>query len=145
MTSAAARRLAERIHAGTPDRYGAPLLDHVRRVALSSPKEARAVAWLHETLECSNVSREELRAAGVSSDELAAVELLTRDPDPEAYKSHIAQIAKAPGHAGELARAVKHADLVDRLEHQNRESRRTARPPYRQALHILAGHAELIP
>jgi hypothetical protein len=117
------------------------LLDHVRRVAASVPREARTVAWLHEILEFSNVSREELRAAGTTDVELAAIELLTRDPsaDGDVYLAHVVEVANTPGEAGELARAVKRADLSDRLEHQVAAPLAGSRPPYRQALRALAG------
>jgi len=142
MTPAAARRFAERVHADAADRYGLPLLDHVRRVASAVPAKARTVAWLHEVLECSNVSKDELRAAGATEDELVAVELLTRVPGADAgvYQAHIARIASARGRAGELARAVKHADLSDRLEHQAAFPATPVQPPYQQALNLLAGH-----
>ena len=68
--SLAAQRFAERVHAGEPDRYGVPLLDHVRRVAAAVPPDARTVAWLHEVLECTTVAADELAGIGVSADEL---------------------------------------------------------------------------
>jgi hypothetical protein len=51
---------------------GEPLIDHVRRVAVATPEFARPVAWLHEVLEWTSVSEEELLAEGVSDDELRA-------------------------------------------------------------------------
>ncbi len=102
------------------------------------------MAWLHEVLECSNVSKLEMRAAGATEDELAAVELLTRAPgnDADGYRAHIARIARARGRAGELARAVKHADLRDRLRHQADAPAAAVRPPYLQALNLLVGRRE---
>ncbi len=73
LRSLTARRFAERLHAGEPDRYGTPLLDHVRRVAAAVPPEARTVAWLHEVLECTTLAASELVAIGVSADEVRAV------------------------------------------------------------------------
>lgn len=78
---------------------------------------------------------------GASDDEVAAVELLTRDTgDDDAYEAHIRRIAEAPGRPGDLARAVKRSDLTDRLRHQHDASDRSvpARPPYRNALERLA-------
>jgi len=142
--SLAARRFAERVHAGEPDRYGAPLLDHVRRVAAAVPPDARTVAWLHEVLECTTVPASELAGIGVTADELRAVELLTHAPsaDTTAYLMHIALIAAAPGRAGELARTVKVADLRDRVEHQHTGTSPTVvRPPYHRALTVLSSTA----
>ncbi len=140
MTAQSARRLAERVHRGALDRYGSPLLEHVRRVAALVPREARTVAWLHEVLECSSMSAEELRGAGATDEELEAIALLTRNPelDAAAYEEHVARIAEAPGRAGELARIVKIADLRDRLSEIERPGRGSAaRPPYRRALTLL--------
>lgn len=140
MTPEAARRFAERVHARTPDRYGLPLLDHIRRVASLTPREARSVAWLHEVLEATDVSPGALRAAGATDDEVRAVELLTRAPsaDPADYEAHVRRIALAPGAAGDLARTVKRADLHDRLRHQGAcAPSAPARPSYRRALTVL--------
>ena len=140
MTTRSAKRFAERTHAGVMDRYGEPVLDHVRRVAAVVPPAARTVAWLHESLECTTVSAAELRRAGATADEVRAVRLLTHKPDADAaaYRAHVEKIARAPGHAGELARIVKRADLQDRLDHQRSGTPTTvARPAYRTALTLL--------
>ncbi len=141
MTPEAARRLAEEVHGRALDRYGAPLLDHVRRVAALTPRAARSVAWLHEVLECTDLSAAALHDAGASQDEVRAVELLTRAPAAELaeYEAHVRRIAEAPGRAGELARAVKRADLRDRLGNQWAcAPSAPPRPPYRYALSVLS-------
>ena len=140
MTGQEARRFAALIHGETPDRYGVRLLDHVRRVATAVPAEARTVGWLHEILECTPIGVRELRAVGVSEVELAAVVLLTRDPeaDPADYWVHIDRIAHAAGRAGHLARIVKLADLRDRVRHEHQGVAGQARPAYQQALARLA-------
>jgi hypothetical protein len=71
-----ARALAERLHHGQRDAGGAPLIDHVRRVAAAVPRDARVVAWLHELLEYTSISDEALLAEGLSLDELRALRLL---------------------------------------------------------------------
>jgi hypothetical protein len=145
MTTDAARRLAEHVHAGLADRYGEPMLDHVGRVAAAVPPEARAVAWLHEVFECTPLGTDELRAAGATPVEIEAVRLLTRSGDADAaeYEEHVLRIAKAPGRSGALARIVKRADLRDRLEHPGGPVASTvARPAYRDALRILDAAGE---
>ena len=106
---------------------------------LEHPREARVVAWLHEVFECTTVSVEQLRVAGVSAAEIAAIALLTRDADADtdAYEAHIEHIIEAPGRSGHLARIVKRADLDDRLRHQYASI--GPRPPYRRALLRLGG------
>jgi hypothetical protein len=112
-----ARALAETLHDGQLDRGGAPLIDHIRRIAAAVPREARVVAWLHEALERSPISEEELLSKGLSHDELRALRLLTRNTDSRSttrYLAHIERIARASGAGANVARSVKRADLADR-------------------------------
>ncbi len=131
-----AQLLATRLHHGQVQRSGEPLIDHVGRVAASSPPSARAVAWLHEVLEWTAVSEQELLAEGVSDDELRALRLLTRTVGrgtEAGYLAHINMIARADGPAGELARTVKASDLNDRLGHGGP----APHPPYDRALRLI--------
>ena len=100
--------------------------------------DARVVAWLHEVLEHTATSEEELLRKGVSAGELRALRLLTRDPNSRSnasYLGHVEMIARARGDGARIARTVKRVDLKDRLL-----SPRTAgawAPPYELALQIL--------
>ena len=76
------------------------------------PPEARTTALLHEILDLSPSSRRKLLDAGLSRVELAALRLLTHSPG-EPDEVYVRRIADAPGHAGQLARTVKLADLND--------------------------------
>ena len=134
-----ARRIAERALRGSLEASGTPVLFHVRRVAKASPAFAQSVAWLHDVLEDSSVSEEELLASGLTDEELRALRLLTRDRDSRSvkhYLSHISHIARSSGSAGEIARAVKRPDLADRQRHPNRRADRW-HPPYQAALALL--------
>ena len=134
-----ARLLAEWAHRTQLESRGEPVIAHVRRVAAAAPQFARAVAWLHEALEWTSVSEEELLANGLSEEELRAVRLLTRlgrQGSDARYLAHIAMIARAHGQAGDLARAVKVADLRDRLQHPGPRAN-GSRLPYEQALEML--------
>ena len=136
-----ARLIAERAHRGSIEATGRPVILHVRRVADASPVFARAVAWLHEVLENSSVSEEELLAGGhgLTDEELRALRLLTRRSDSRSekdYLAHIGLIARASGSAGEIARTVKRLDLADRQRHPNRRADGW-HPPYRAALALL--------
>ena len=66
-----ARALAARLHHGQRDAGGAPLIEHVQRVAAAVPSDARVVAWLHEVLEYTSISEEALLAEGLALDECA--------------------------------------------------------------------------
>src|SRR5438270_6436397 len=111
-----AREIATAAHRDAVALNAEPLLDHVGRVASSVPEWARAVAWLHEVLEQTNISEEALLREGLSIEELRALRLLSRadSHSDRAYLGHIELIARAHGSAGRLARAVKSADLEDR-------------------------------
>jgi hypothetical protein len=129
MDSAVARDIALMIHVGQRNRWGEPIADHLARVAATVPADARATAWLHDALERTSISAEELRAAGVTDTELEALELLSQAPS-ESYELYALRIAFADGEAGRLARAVKLADLDDHLAHPTVPS---DAPPYRWA------------
>ena len=81
----------------------------------SVPGDARAVAWLHEALEWTAVTEQELLIAGVTLDELRALRLLSRTADSHSDRRYLAHlfelIACATGHSGRLTRIVKTADL----------------------------------
>jgi len=139
MRAGRARRIAERALRGSLDATGEPLIVHVRRVAKVAPVFARSVAWLHDVLEKSSVSEEELLASGLTDDELRALRLLTRFSDSRSetdYLAHVGLIARASGSAGDIARAVKRVDLADRQRHPNRRADGW-HPPYRAALVLL--------
>src|SRR5919204_1660889 len=111
-----ARNLAFERHLDQHDSSGNPLVEHVERVAASVPPEARTVAFLHDVLEHSATSLDELEALGLAPPELDAVRLLTRRPE-ESFELHALRIAHAKGPAGRLARTVKLADIADHVAH----------------------------
>src|SRR3954464_6319374 len=134
MEPAVARNIAHYSHGSERDRFGELVVEHVARVAAAVPQDAEVTAWLHDVLEGSDTSPTELRADGLTSVELAALELLTRVPT-EVYELYVLRIAHAPGEEGRLARAVKVADLDDHLAHERIPS--TA-PPYAWARRHIA-------
>jgi len=106
------------------------------------PAEAVSVAWLHDALERAEVSEESLLAAGLSAQERAALRLLTHrdvaeERDDATFLSHVRIIAATPGGAGRIARAVKQADMEDRMR-MPRDPGAAWQPPYREALDLLA-------
>ena len=134
-----ARVLAERLHAGDCEEDGIPVLEHVRRVALRTPEEARSVAWLHEALEFTAISEQTLLQEGVTSDELRALRLLHRTADTRSdrvYLAYLELIAREAGRAGTLARMVKIADLEDRCLHPRVRPDGWS-PPYELGLQLL--------
>jgi hypothetical protein len=134
-----ARSIAEQLHAGARDQTGAIVLEHVRRVVMRTPADARAVAWLHEVLESTAVSEQALLELGLTMDQLRALRLLRRVGDSHSdhvYLAHVELIAGAAGVSGRLARAVKIADLHDRALHPRLRPDGWS-PPYERALRLF--------
>lgn len=126
MRAATARGIAEDAHAGAVDKAGKPYLGHVSRVAGAArslawtlgcdPDHAEAVAWLHDVVEDTAVTLDELcdarRTAGdpLSSQQAVALDLLSHreGADRTAYLSAIC--------ADPLALIVKLADHGDNTD-----------------------------
>lgn len=89
-------------------------LDHSLRVGELASRQGAAyatVGLLHDMLEDSDVTLDELRAAGVTNPELAAIRLLTRGDEP--YEEYVASVAES---GDRLAISVKLCDLLDHLD-----------------------------
>lgn len=106
-----AKGIAFIAHRGKHDRSGAPYIDHPGRIAerfdpVTQTVEA-AAAWLHDVLEDTPITAQELFEAGVMPQIIDVVQLLTRTPDvtPDEY---YAAIRRDP-----MARRVKLADIDD--------------------------------
>ena len=99
-------RLAFRAHKGQKDRAGLPYILHpVHLAEQMTTEDACVVALLHDVLEDTDVTEDELRAEGFTEPQLDAVKLLTRTKD-EDYFDYVKRIR---GNA--LAKTVKLADL----------------------------------
>jgi (p)ppGpp synthase/HD superfamily hydrolase len=125
--------LAASAHRGQRDKAGRPYILHPLRMMLRlQTDEERLVAVLHDVVEDSDVTLDDLRRQGYGERIVAAVDRLTRR-EGESYDDFVARAAADP-----LARAVKVADLEDNLdttrlaEITERDQERLAR--YRQAL-----------
>jgi (p)ppGpp synthase/HD superfamily hydrolase len=103
--------LACRAHHGQLDKSGKPYILHVLRVALKqNDPTARIVAALHDVVEDSLVTIEDLRFAGYGADICDAVDALTRRAG-ENYEQMLERVAANP-----IARRVKLADLEDNMD-----------------------------
>jgi hypothetical protein len=139
MDAVNARNVAHYSHVEQRDRHGEPIVEHVARVVAAVPEEAQTLAWLHDVLEHSPTTTAELRGHGLTSVELAALMLLSRQAG-ESYELYILRVAYAPGAAGRLARVVKLADLDDHLA----RAWEPGDPPYAWARrHIAVGKARV--
>jgi hypothetical protein len=116
MSVTGARELAVRKHDEQRDFDGSLHIHHVARVAEAAPPDeaCQRVAWLHDVIEDSDVTAENLRPH-LAADEFQALLLLTHDDPDESYEHYVQRIIDEPGPAGNIARAVKEADLLDNL------------------------------
>src|SRR4051812_36890220 len=145
-----AERIARHAHAGqTEQSTGGDFMRHVERVvALVDGDDAKAVAWLHDVLEDTDVTEGELARAGVSQTVIDAVRVVSRgvNHDGRTYAEYIEGIRRT---ANPLALAVKIADLRDHLRDQSSEAivpewpqkMARLRPRYEKALAQLTGAA----
>jgi (p)ppGpp synthase/HD superfamily hydrolase len=100
--------IAASAHAGQVDKAGAPYVLHPLRMMLRmSDNQARMVAVLHDVIEDTPWSLEQLREQGFADSVLTAVDALTRRQG-ETYEAFILRAASDP-----IARLVKIADLED--------------------------------
>jgi hypothetical protein len=103
--------LARRAHGDQHDGDGRLHVEHCERVAEGVEGEIdQATALLHDVLEDTDETSQSLRDAGVPEVVVQAVEVLTKRPG-ERYAAYLARVADASGQAGDVARAVKVADL----------------------------------
>ncbi len=100
--------LAAQAHAGQRDKEGLCYILHPLRVMLRvEDEQARIVAVLHDTVEDTALTLDDLRREGFSEEVLAALALVTHDRS-EPYADYVVRCAGHP-----IARAVKLADLED--------------------------------
>lgn len=104
-------RLALDKHHGQTDKSGAPYILHPLRVMAGMQSETeRIVAVLHDVVEDSDVTLDDLRRMGYSAEIVAAIDHLSRRED-ETYEQFIQRIKPHP-----LAVRVKLGDLLDNMD-----------------------------
>jgi (p)ppGpp synthase/HD superfamily hydrolase len=107
-TLEAAIQLAAAAHAGQNDKEGLPYITHPLRVmARVEGVEAQIVAVLHDVVEDTQTTIDDLREAGFAERILAAVRCVTHDKE-EPYAEYVVRCKANP-----VARQVKLADLED--------------------------------
>ena len=111
--AARASAIAALAHRGQTDKLGYPYIDHPARVAstfdrIFEPVE-HCVAWLHDVIEDSDVTAQDLRDAGIWPVVVDVVVLLTRTAEVPS-EDYYELIRVNP-----FARAVKLADIADNL------------------------------
>lgn len=153
-----AEGIARQAHVGQTDRGGHPYIGHPAHVAAEVARRAQAdglpedtvdrlaaVAWLHDTLEDTPTTADDLRAAGIDEDVVQGVLGMTKRPDEhgaDRYLDYVRRVAANP-----LSRRVKQCDLennmdLSRLGHEPtpEDLARVAR--YREAHKIITAAIE---
>ena len=98
--------IARQAHEGQLDKEGVDYIEHPIYVASQvDTEEEKAVALLHDVIEDSPVSAEELLQAGLPETVVTAVHVLTKKKEQD-YQTYLETVKKNP-----LARVVKLADL----------------------------------
>jgi (p)ppGpp synthase/HD superfamily hydrolase len=104
-------RIAVDAHRGQRDRGGAPYILHPLRVMLRVHTDAeRMAAVLHDVVEDSAWTLDDLRARGFADEVVAAVDALSKR-EGEDYPTFVDRAAAHP-----VARRVKIADIEDNLD-----------------------------
>lgn len=101
-----AYKIARKAHEGQVDKGGRPYINHPLTVAKNvKGHEEKIVALLHDVVEDSNYSLEDIKSFGFSENVVKSIECLTRDKD-EDYDNYIKRILSNP-----IAVKVKIADM----------------------------------
>lgn len=102
-----AKEIATKAHAGQKDKAGVDYINHPAAVAsLVETRELKTIAWLHDVIEDTELTAQNLLDAGIPAELVEVVEILTRK-DGESYLEFIERVSK-----NRMATVVKIADLT---------------------------------
>ena len=101
-----AYEIAKKAHLGQIDKAGEDYIKHPEKVAsFVSSDEEKAVAYLHDVIEDTELTLEDLREYGFSEEVLKAVDVITKKKGQD-YQTYLNSVKE-----NKLARVVKLADL----------------------------------
>jgi (p)ppGpp synthase/HD superfamily hydrolase len=110
MDIARAKSIAKKAHKGQVDKNGMDYMRHPIAVAsLVSGTDATIVAYLHDVIEDTDVTLDDLRQEGFSIDIITAIDAISKRKG-ETNVDYIARVKENP-----LATRVKLADLKDNM------------------------------
>ena len=103
--------IASKAHTGQVDKSGHPYILHPLRVMLNCEDEtAKICAVLHDVVEDTNITLDDLKAYGFSDEVITALACLTKQHG-ESYNGFISRVL-----TNEIACRVKLADLADNMD-----------------------------
>ena len=101
-----AYEVAKKAHLGQVDKAGEDYIKHPEKVAsFVKTDEEKAVAYLHDVIEDTELTLEDLREYGFSEEVLKAVDVITKKKGQD-YQTYLNSVKE-----NKLARVVKLADL----------------------------------
>ena len=104
--------IATKAHKGQVDKAGQPYIDHPLRVMnMGTTDEEKIVGVLHDVVEDSDWTFEELAAEGFSIEVIEALRCITKLSENEPYDKFIQRVKANP-----LAAKVKLYDLTDNMD-----------------------------
>lgn len=107
-----ALQIATEAHRGQTDKTGRPYIGHPLRVmAMGRTAEEKIVGTLHDVVEDTSITLEELAKEGFGTNIIDALKCVTKTSEEEDYDSFIERCASNP-----LAAAVKIHDLKDNMD-----------------------------
>ena len=129
--------IAARTHAGQTDKGGAPYILHPLRVMLRvAPGAQQIVAVLHDVVEDSDVTFEDLEREGFAAEVISGLRSVTKVAG-ESYEDFVARAARDPvGKAVKLANLMENSDLSRIAEPSQKDLERVEK--YRRAIAYLS-------
>ncbi|WP_336489486.1 phosphohydrolase [Methylobacterium nigriterrae] len=127
MTSADAKAFARLHHVGQGDQAGQPVFDRLARVACAVERRAQhaadtglpvrsdeitQAAWLHDVIEDTSLTANELRTAGFAESVVTMVELLTKPKGQETDEARIAKLTASGNLGAILIKPSENEDAV---------------------------------
>ena len=104
--------IATKSHEGATDKYGAPYINHVTRVMnMGQTDNEKIVGVLHDVIEDTPWTFEDLEKEGFSKEVIDAIKCVTKTSEDEDYAEFITRVKINP-----LAVKVKLNDLTDNLD-----------------------------
>ena len=105
-------KIATKAHEGATDKYGAPYINHVTRVMnMGQTDNEKIVGVLHDVIEDTYWTFEDLEKEGFSKEVIDALKCVTKTSEDEDYEEFITRVKINP-----LAVKVKLNDLTDNLD-----------------------------
>jgi (p)ppGpp synthase/HD superfamily hydrolase len=104
--------IARKAHEGATDKYGVPYINHVTRVMnLGETDNEKIVGVLHDVIEDTHWTFEDLEKEGFSKEVIDALKCVTKTSEAEDYEEFITRVK-----INSLAVKVKLNDLTDNLD-----------------------------